>query len=180
MTDREDKISALAELLLQDVVSGRISADAVYELTRTLAETVTWPQNVSLDRLGQYLHALWRSGELEGMPWEFSFHAGRLLSLIDLLKMSAELKADEEQLQTDARRYLNRHPIFRAVAEEPGICHGDLAKKVNLSDSTLSQFMNRIENRNYIGYRKSGRTKYYFLQENGKALLEKMEELLKK
>lgn len=173
----EEHISELAEALFQGVVSERIPEDAVDELARILAEDVVWPRNSTLEKLGQYLHSLWHSGALEGMPWEFTFQVGRLCALTDLLKLSEERKADEEQLLMDAKRYLNRRAIFRVIAEEQGVRHGELAEKVGLSGSSLSQFMNRIAGRKYIFYRKSGRTKYYFLSEDGRALLEKMEEL---
>lgn len=175
--NRIDKISELAEMLLQEAVADRISEDAVYEFTRRIAGQESQEWNAALERLDQYLQSVWRSGEMERLPWDFSVQTGRLLALLDLIKISAQLRTDREQLQSDARGYLGRLAVFQAINEKQGISHGELARRAGMSDSALSQFMNRIEHKHYLYYRKTGRNKYYYMLEDGRDLLKAMEEL---
>jgi len=61
-----------------------------------------------------------------------------------------------------------------ALQSGESMTHRALASACGLSDSSLSQFLHRIEDKRYIQSRKVGRTKYYRLSSKGQRLLKCM------
>ena len=67
----------------------------------------------------------------------------------------------------------NRMKILMLINNNPGIIHKQLAKDVNITPSALSQFVSKYQSYNLFSTIAAGREKAYFIESNGRSLLEK-------
>ena len=67
----------------------------------------------------------------------------------------------------------NRMKILMLINNNPGIIHKQLAKEVDITPSALSQFVSKYQSYNLFSTIAAGREKAYFIESNGRSLLEK-------
>ena len=67
----------------------------------------------------------------------------------------------------------NRMKILMLINNNPGIIHKQLAKQVDITPSALSQFVSKYQSYNLFSTIAAGREKAYFIESNGRSLLEK-------
>ncbi len=110
-----------------------------------------------------------------------SFLIGRIYSVMELIKLMQEHQVSDRVLQGDTILYAmneKKANVFFSLQNGKSMTHGELARKSGFSDSELSQFMSSMKDKNYILSRKTGRTKYYWLSNTGKKLLENMSDFI--
>lgn len=173
------KMDELAENILKKVLDKSLTEDMVYELTRACVDSIVEEMAISwtdaLRNLESFLDSLWRSKGYRQYDADDVFELGRVYTAVDMLKMVSEKHELTVKVREDAGKYAARRKLFEQIAKNPGITHKDLARKVNISESALSQFYGKIQYDNYILSHKAGRTKYYYLSMTGKQLLAEME-----
>lgn len=70
--------------------------------------------------------------------------------------------------------------LLKAIKNNPGIRHCDLAKKRKLSASNLSQIVTKLQKDELITYSRGGREKYYYLQPRGSMVYKTIQDNAKK
>lgn len=83
----------------------------------------------------------------------------------------AELEAEIKKQKATADEKLAY--LLQTIFENDGIRHKDLAEKLDMKVSALSQYLTRIQMLHYIDVISFGREKHYHLSEDGKAYLYK-------
>lgn len=176
----DEKLARMSRNILQHISEMQIvTEDMMYEYTRECFTFVSeqkenfWSDGVK--QLSEYLESVWRSGEYYEYTSKQAFEMGRLFALLDMLKMANDYKETNVRMDMDVLRLTSRKDIFQAIAEQNGITHKELARVVGISESSLSQFINKSELQIYVLYRKIGRTKYYYLTKSGAELLRRMQ-----
>ncbi|MCL2717952.1 MAG: MarR family winged helix-turn-helix transcriptional regulator [Lachnospiraceae bacterium] len=116
---------------------------------------------------------------------EYSAHLGltygKLWSINKFVKIAEKEDLLKFSIDDDAKLYHKRYHIFKMIKEKSnigGIAQNDLAKVADMSASAFSQFIGKFENGKYFISRQLGRNKFYYITDNGKILLEKMERLI--
>lgn len=102
-----------------------------------------------------------------------AFALGRFSKEMDILYEENE---SVRHLQNDYRRFESgkstnlelRKKIISIIARHEGLSHGELAKRLEISDSSLSNNITNIEKANFITYERAGTHKYYYLTQLGK------------
>lgn len=107
------------------------------------------------------------------------FQLGELHTCAKVLDDFFSEKEKENNIEENSIRFFNRKRFFEYIANNPGIKHSDLASKMDISLSNLSQFVSKIKGYKYHIERVCGREKYYYLTKTGIALLKRMEEMEK-
>ena len=88
--------------------------------------------------------------------------------------VAAAGKCEEHQqdsaLEKEELSFVGRHQnLFRAIMDEPGSSHGELAKTLGFSDPRLSQIMREAKPYQLISASMQGRSKHYYLTRKGSA-----------
>lgn len=81
---------------------------------------------------------------------EILYEMGRLLSLTSLLSLEKEEEKKRSSLNEYAEQYKDWYKVFAEIHENAGITHKQLARRAEKSESSLSQFMNKINGKGYI------------------------------
>ena len=175
----DTRLEALAEFVLNGLVEKSLSDAAVYEFMEQSCSCIREEMEIqwdgSLGRLWEYVAG--GTTVLEGVDPEgrIAFQQGKIYAILQLLRMLRQKQMDEETLEDDAKEYSGRwRQVFGVLESGESMTHRALASACGLSDSSLSQFLHRIEDKRYIQSRKVGRTKYYRLSSKGQRLLKCM------
>lgn len=177
----EEKFNEIAQYILEKLESDTLDDGDVYEFTeqgsRLLEEgqELKWAGTIS--ELWNYLQEERNVLNNNERDNEKAFRIGRIYCVMELIKMTQMHQNSSRVLQEDARYYgfSRKRKVFYALKEGTSLTHRELAAKSGLTDSQLSQFMHAIRDKNYIQFRKVGRTKYYRLSNVGKKLLSYMD-----
>lgn len=171
------KFNMLAEYLLIDLKKDKVLEDIIYEFIeecyRIVHEAVTVQWTGAVEALWNYLGVSRISSKTTDVL--HAFQQGQLFSAMEFVKIMQEKMGTEEMLREDAKAYASHwYRVFAELANGKSMTHSELSKAAGLSDSSLSQFMNKIKSKQYIQYRKVGRTKYYRLSDRGQRLFQLM------
>lgn len=175
----DTRLEALAGFILSGLAERNLSDAAVFEF----AEQVCICIREGTETLwGDQMKKLWDylaggSSALDGNTQDVdsAFQQGRVYAAMELLRMFHQRQEDEYTLEEDAKEYsVHWKMVFLALYQGKSLTHRELARAADLSDSSLSQFLHKIEKKNYILFRKAGRTKYYWLSSRGRKLVESM------
>lgn len=175
----DERLEALAELILKGLVKKNLSTAAIFEFAEQscscIHEETELQWDHGLGKLWEYVSSGFVALECADKNESIAFQQGRIFAMLELLKLFHQKQTDERALEDDAKEYREHwRSVFATLKSGESMTHGALAAACNLSDSSLSQFLHRIENKNYIQSRKVGRTKYYRLSSRGQKLLERM------
>lgn len=175
----DTRLEALAGFILTGLAERNLSDAAVFEFAEQVCicirEDAETPWGDQMKGLWDYLAG--GSSALDGneQDADFAFRQGRIYAAMELLKMFRQSREDESTLEEDAKEYsVHWRMVFLALYKGKSMTHRELARAADLSDSSLSQFLHKIEQKNYILFRKAGRTKYYWLSSRGRKLVECM------
>lgn len=175
----DTKLCAMSEFILKGLLEKNLSNAAIYEFAEQSchcicdAEELPWDSN--LEKLWKYVSDGSVAFECADGNEFAAFQQGRIFAMLELLKLAQQDQAGEKTLEDDAKEYCKHwRPVFAALKSGESMTHSALAAACNLSDSALSQFLHRIEDKKYIQFRKVGRTKYYRLSSRGQKLLRHM------
>lgn len=126
-------------------------------------------------KLENYVELYWRGGKFayEEDPARV-FQMGQLLSYTNLINIWFEKMEKDISLEEYARIYGDKYLFFKSIHDEYGITHKELASKLQMSTSALSQFVNRIKGKGFFISRAMGREKHYYLTDKGEKLLKIM------
>lgn len=170
---------ALTEYILTGITEGNLSDAAVYEFTEECCKNIQEEREISwtgvVEKLWDYLTV--SRTALESNDWnaKSAFRQGQVFAALELVKMTQEKRESEFVLEQDARTYGGHwYPVFAALKSGKSLTHRELAEASGISDSSLSQFLHKIEQKRYVSSRKVGRTKYYRLSSRGRKLLKSM------
>lgn len=175
----DTRLEALAGFVLDGLIGRNLSDAAAYEF----AEQVCICIREGTETLwGDQMKKLWDylaggSSALDGNTQDVdsAFQQGRVYAAMELLRMFHQRQEDEYTLEEDAKEYsVHWKMVFLALYQGKSLTHRELARAADLSDSSLSQFLHKIEKKNYILFRKAGRTKYYWLSSRGRKLVKCM------
>lgn len=122
----------------------------------------------------------WHYKEFENLSKENNFLYGSVWGAIQVNKVRQRRKKEMELQVSLYQRYKEYTWFFKAITASPGIRHCDLAKKNEMSASSLSQLVSRMMKDEIITFNRIGREKYYFLQPRGEAICKKILEDEKK
>lgn len=175
----DTRLEALAGFVLDGLIEENLSDATAYEFAeqsciciREGAE-ILWGNQ--LEKLWDYLASERTMSNRDEQDRSSVFRQGRIYATMELLKMLQQQQEDENTLEEDAKEYCGHWRIvFEALQDGRSMTHRELARAVSVSESSLSQFLHRIERKNYIHFRKVGRTKYYRLSGRGRKLLQRM------
>lgn len=175
----DKRLEALAEFTLKGLVEKNLSDAAIYEFAEQsyscIHEKTELQWDGGLGKLWDYVSGGSVAFECADKNESVAFQQGRIFAILELLKLFQQKQTDEDTLEDDANEYREHwRPVFAALDGGKSMTHGALATACRLSDSSLSQFLHRIEDKKYIQFRKVGRTKYYRLSSKGQRLLERM------
>lgn len=171
----DTRLERMAECLLTQMLGGSLSDALVYEFAEQSCVCICEQKNVqkgdSWVRLWDYLSSGRTSLNCDNRDGRMAFRQGQIYAIMELLNMVQQQMEAENTLEEDAKTYGRHwHTVFRALSDGKSLTHKELAGQCNLSDSSLSQFMRKIESKHYIHVRKAGRTKYYRLSSKGREL----------
>lgn len=173
------KFGRLAEYTLLNMMEGTLTDVMVYEFVEEcckcmMNETgVQWESSVK--ELWDYLTVGRTALDEEGINVKDAFRQGRVYAAMECLKISMEKHQGEYDTEKDAKKYLNHwYNVFLALEDGRSLTHKELADACRVSESSLAQFLHKIEHKKYIHFRKAGRNKYYRLTQRGQVLLKYM------
>lgn len=175
----DTRLEALAGFVLDGLIKENLSDAAAYEFAEQsciyIREEAEFQWGTNLEKLWDYLASERAMADYAGQDRSSAFRRGRIYATMELLKMLQQQQEDEETLEEDAKEYCDHwRVVFEALQNGRSMTHRELAGAVGVSESSLSQFLHRIEGKNYIHFRKVGRTKYYRLSGRGRKLLQCM------
>lgn len=124
------------------------------------------------EELFHYLNETWQYRDFDGLSQETSFLMGSIWGAMKTAETSRKRSMEEMNIQDLISKYDDYYWLFDAIAKSPGIRHKSLAAKGAKSPSELSQFVSRMESENLLMYSRTGREKYYYLQEKGRKVYE--------
>jgi len=148
----------------------------IFQLTEVLLRVIRNKEDVQLTQVLADLidetDAFWRQVDKTGLSGEFVFNVGRIFTLTTMIKKYYESVSSYYSPIELADKYKNRYQLFKNISNNPGITHHDLANKIDLSESRLSQLMVSLHSDGLVSSRKIGRNKYYYLSHLGETVLE--------
>lgn len=175
----DTRLEALAGFVLDGLIGRNLSDAAAYEFAEQVCICIREDAEIQwggqLKKLWDYLEG--GSTALDGMKQDTgsAFQQGRIYAAVEFLKIFCQHQEDKNTLEEDAKEYGDHwRMVFLALNNGRSMTHRELATASGLSDSSLSQFLHRIEEKNYILFRKAGRTKYYWLSSRGRKLVKCM------
>lgn len=178
MTREFDRV---AGYILRQIEIGKLNDGDVYEFveqgSRILEQgnEVEWKNDIA--GLWNFLQEDRNVLDNNQRDNSISFQMGRIYGVMESINLMQKHQVSERILREDAKYYaqnVRKGRVFHALKDGKSMMHGELADKCGFSDSELSQFMRSIKDKNYILFRKTGRTKYYRLSNIGKKLLSYM------
>lgn len=175
----DTRLEALAGFVLSGLAKRNLSDAAVFEFAEQVCicirEGSETPWGDQMKKLWEYLAGGSSALDSNTQDADSAFQQGRVYAAMELLRMFHQRQEDECTLEEDAKEYsVHWRMVFLALYKGKSMTHGELARAADLSDSSLSQFLHKIEKKNYILFRKAGRTKYYWLSSRGRKLVESM------
>lgn len=127
--------------------------------------------------LENYVGMFWRGEKFNYVEKPYIiYQMGRLLSFTNMICMVADEKEKELSIEDYAIQWRDRYSVFKFIHEQKGITHKALAKAVNMSPSSLSQFMTKVKWEGFFACRLMGREKHYYLTDYGEQLYEFMKQ----
>lgn len=108
------------------------------------------------------------------------FQLGELHTCSRMLEKLFSDKREEDDIEINSKWLSNKGLFFQLISDNPGIKHGELAASMQISKSSLSQFVSKIKGYGYHYERTAGREKYYYLTNFGHRLLDRIMEEKKK
>ena len=177
------QLSSISEFVLSNLLSGeKVSNEIILEL---IAEVIECIKNCSFQkippsfyRLSEYVVSKVQFENLNELSTDIVLMYGKLWAIMYQAEIAEQKEAVRASIDDDAKQFENRHELFRAIRDRSGISHSELAEATGLSVSSLSQFMGKIDNGKYFISHQVGRKKYYYITNNGRELVNKMEERL--
>jgi len=128
----------------------------------------------SYHQLQQHLQRAWQYNKIDDLSAEDAITFGALYAICSMAETSRNRQKEDFLLDEAARQHRKHLLFFQTLQQNPGIKHGDLAKKCNKSPSELSQLVARLQWERYFSFSKAGREKYYYLEKRGEELLHEM------
>lgn len=177
----KDMLSSISEFIRCSLSSGEnVSDEIIYELISEVDEHI---KTCSLQKippdffsLSEYVINKVQFGNLYEFSADLVLVYGKLWSVMNMVKIAEGDESLALSIRDDAKQYRKRLGLFRAIRDRSGINHSELAEAIGKSVSHLSQIINEMDSGKYFVSRQFGRSKFYYITNNGKELLSKMEE----
>lgn len=165
--------------------AAEIPEDLLYEFSKKTAKII---RNLCTEaipdefwELENYVEAYWRGHKyLKSEDAIQIYQMGQLLSFTNMLSMLSEEKEKEISIEDYAVQLKDKYPIFSKIHEIPGITHKELADAVDMSVSSLSQFITKYKWNGFFQSRAMGREKHYYLTKYGQQLYSVMKDKYEK
>ncbi len=165
--------------------AAEIPEDLLYEFSKKTAKII---RNLCTEaipdefwELENYVEAYWRGHKyLKSEDAIQIYQMGQLLSFTNMLSMLSEEKEKEISIEDYAVQLKDKYPIFSKIHEIPGITHKELADAVDMSVSSLSQFITKYKWNGFFQSRAMGREKHYYLTKHGQQLYYTMKDKYEK
>lgn len=102
-----------------------------------------------------------------------SFAIGRYYGILEILSKCVDNLVRKERVQNEIHssnfeKIPHLNDIISVIALNPGIRHGELAKKVGIERNTLTGIADRLVESDIITFSRPGKFKYYYLTVDGK------------
>jgi len=130
--------------------------------------------------LAVMVEEMWHYHEVHALSPEEAFLYGGIWGAVRLESLIRRRNADKTSMEQlirnfhETKKAENCVQLLTAIEKKPGIKHKDLAEKLAVSPSELSQIISRLEQEKLFMAQRSGREKYYFLREKGKEVLKRL------
>lgn len=165
--------------------AAEIPEDLLYEFSKKTAKII---RNLCTEaipdefwELENYVEAYWRGHKyLKSEDAIQIYQMGQLLSFTNMLSMLSGEKEKEISIEDYAVQLKDKYPIFSKIHEIPGITHKELADAVDMSVSSLSQFITKYKWNGFFQSRAMGREKHYYLTKYGQQLYSVMKDKYEK
>lgn len=154
---REEQISLFLKLSLKIIDS---------------TEELELPRSFYL--LKENVYKCWLYEEIGELDANQAFVYGNLWGALKLIDFAKKSRENRKVLDSLACQYEKNSYVFQIMNDNPGIKHKDLAELSNKTPSELSQFLSKIKEEQLFYDVRLGREKYYYLEERGISLLNKM------
>ncbi len=120
------------------------------------------------NNLSNSLSEIWSYRNLDEFSKENVFLLGSIWGAMKVEERKRERREEASDLERLIRKYHNYFWLLRAMEQEPGINHRDLAGRGKKKPSELSQLIARLEPDGLFTHNRIGREKYYYIQERGR------------
>ncbi len=168
----KELVQRILNYLLEDK---KIPEELIYQLSKSTVKIVenhcTEMIPEEFWELDSFVEAYWRTESYEkSKNMILVYQMGQLLSFTNMLSMLAEKQEKENSIEDYAIQLKDKYVIFQQIDRNPGITHKELAKRAELSVSSLSQFLSKCNEHGFIQRRVMGSEKHYYLTPYGKRL----------
>ena len=167
----------LLSMILEYVVDSReVPEELIYEFSGEVTRLIEGGdfEDISDEfwKLENYVELYWRGRKFDQEKSAIRiFQMGQLLTYTNMISRWLEKIQKEITLDEYARILSDKYLFFKSIHDEYGITHKELANKIQISISSLSQFVNRIKGNGFFISRSMGREKHYYLTDKGEKLL---------
>jgi len=165
----------LSCLFNDKTVQNEMLLELIVEITGYMKSGVSQEVPHSFSRLSEYVNNIIQTEAINKKPLDTILMYGKIWSISSMVKIMECNESSEQQIEVDARQNSDKYTLFKTIEENGGISHKELADKIELSPSALSQKISRLDHDKYFISRQLGRGKYYYITSSGKILLEKMQ-----
>lgn len=159
---RDEQISLFLKLSLKIIESSEVP-----ELPR------------SFFLLKENVYKCWIYEKVDELDSNQAFIYGNLWGALKLIEVAEKNRENRKTMETLARKYESSRSVFQNMRDKPGIKHKELAERCKKTPSGLSQFLSSVKEEQLFYDIRLGREKYYYLEERGLILLDKIESQLK-
>lgn len=167
--------------LLYSIKDGKtISNDLVHVFIHSAMRIINErePKQIAVEYadFSRYINAFWhREGYSKIRSKRSIFVLGEIVSCTRMLDAFLEKQKENDDLETIKNKSESYLPFLKAIKNQSGIKHKELAVKTEMSPSALSHF---VVNNRHLGFFSDmvvGREKYYYLTAKGESVLKQLE-----
>ena len=177
----KSQLPIISETILKNLLSEKsVTDELILELVMETSDCLKVGSSSDIPsafyRLFDYVKSVIHADDaLDQLPVDTVLAYGKLWTILSLAEIKEQEAAVRQSIDDDAKQFSAKYPLFKTIRDRSGIAHDELARSVSMADSALSQFMGNFDNGKYFVTRHFGKRKYYYITDNGKALVEKME-----
>ena len=153
----------LNKLLLGESVSDEVVLELISEVNNCIKARL-W-QKIPHDfyRLSEYVISEVQFGDFKEVSTDMVLLYGKLWAVMNQAEVAEKEESLRLSIDDDAKRFKDKYKLFRAIRDDSGISHSDLARETGMSVSHLSQAVGKLDNGKYFISRQLGRRKYYYI-----------------
>ena len=177
---KTSQLSSISEYVQNNLLSGEKASNTVIielisELSYYIKAGLSHKIPPEFYRLSGYVKNKVQFGNLNEISADMLLVYGKLWSIATLVEVVEQEESMVQSIDDDVIQFENKYVIFKAIRDKSGITHDDLAKAAGVSVSSLSQFISKLDYGKYFVSSQIGRRKYYYITDNGRELIDKIE-----